>query len=297
VRVLLGSVALHLFGYWMFWGPWNFSWLWGRGTRVLGPIYAMPLTVPLVLAGLPVLMAWVRRHGRRGRAVVGVGIVVALAQVTSAVGQAAVDASRTRLLLEHAREARAEGPLLFDTDPPYLGHPVSELVDGVSLSATTAVPPAGAPAAQLLQLPKAVYGTGTLAYALTRQRRVEAPVVPLRVSITERRANVLVVERAGRASACALRSAEPVAVRLTPTGAEGCDGVAVPSKWAQAVGRHCPDTACVSFAVYRIEAGGGQARLTWRLLPVESSTVGVALLVDDEVVASGGHGWLRVAWG
>jgi hypothetical protein len=294
-RVLLITVAVHLAGYWAFWGPYNFSWRWQKGTRVLGPIYAMPLVVPLVLAGLPVLARWQAARPRRFRRFWALGVLVAVAQLASAVGQAAVDNSRTNLLLATAQRAMAAGPLFFDTDPAYLGHPVSGLVDGISLSAATPVPDPGGPEPQLLQLPSAVYGTGTLTYALTREQRVEAQQVALDVRLVRKRGDVLVVERAGRSTACALPYDQLVRLTLTPTGAEGCDGRGVPVEWGKQVYRRCPDASCVALAVYKRADDGGSDRIAWRRLPVQTTSRGVALLADGAVVASSGQGWLRVA--
>lgn len=300
-RALLVATLVHVVGYWAFWGPWVFSVQWAKGTRVLGPIYAMPLVVPLVLAGLPVLARWWERRPRVVGGLITLGVLVAVAQLVSAVSQAAIDAGRTNLLLSLARKAQSEGPLLFDTDPPYLGHPVSQFVDGISLSPFTAVPDPGMAEPQLLQLPQAVYGTDTLSYALTREQRVEASQVSFDVrlmNIDARRvkgkSDRLVVERAGEVGACPLPIGATIHVTLTPSVAEGCSGMEPPGKWMADGHRRCADTACLALAVYHLNNDGTFSLIAWRSLPVRTTTKSVALLVDGPIVSSSGNGWLRV---
>jgi hypothetical protein len=303
-RALVAATVAYLAGYWMFWGPWNFSVLWGDGTRVLGPIYAMAVTVPIVVTGLPVALSWMARHGRWVRVVVALLMVVGAAQLVSAVDQAGIDAGRTSDLLDLAARSRAQGPLLFDTDPPYLGHPVSNLVDGIGLSAYTDVPAAGTTPPQLLQLPEAVYGPHTLNYALTREDRVEAGELDVRVSILQRHADVLVVERGGHTRACALAHDSPdrsepsvgtATIRITTTDVLGCDDAPVPAKWQRQTSQRCTDTSCVMLAVFRVDHSGATSRLTLRMLPVSTTGTSVAMLEDATVVASSGDGWLRVS--
>lgn len=292
VRVLLACTAVHLVGYFFFWGPYNFSVRWGRGTRVLGPIYAVPLVVPVVLAGLPVLLDWLPRS-RRLRQLAVVAGAVAVVQLGSAVVQASVDAGRTRTLLAAADRGRVGGLVRTDADPPYLGSPVSRLVDGVGLAAWLPVPPLGEPVPDLLQMPKAVYGTGRLAYALTRQQRVAGAAVELAVTLVDdRTADVLVVERAGRATACAFRPR--VAVTVTPTGTSGCDDRAVPPGWPRNTSRRCPDLTCLVLVPYREDGNGDLRRRGWRQLQVATSDATVALVVDAELRESSGDGWVRV---
>ena len=290
VRVLLAAVAVQVAGYSVFWGPWNFSVLWGLGTRVLGPIYAVPLLTPVVLAALPVLARWRRARPRAVTALAAVAVVVSLAQLGSAVLQGAEDEGRTDTLLALADRGRALGPLLLDVDPPYLGHPVSEMTEGLRLADKTPVPAAGAPSPALLQLPGAAYGTSRLAYALSTQRRVEGPEVALDVGLAGGRGELLVVERGGRTTACAARA--DVHVVLTAETVTGCAGVAVPASWYRMDSRRCPDTSCVALAVYGRTASGALKRVAWRRPQVAP---GPALLVDDVLVASSGRGWLRVA--
>ena len=77
-RVLLVGVLVLLVAYTAFWGPYNYTFLWKQGARVMGPVYGVALLVPVVLAGLPVLKEWLaarrlrarpgrRRRPRRGR--------------------------------------------------------------------------------------------------------------------------------------------------------------------------------------------------------------------------------------
>ena len=291
VRVLLVCAGVQVLGYAAFWGPWNFSVLWGRGTRVLGPIYAVPLVVPVALAGLPVLRDWLARSVQLRRLAVVAGLVC-LAQLVSAVVQSALDERRTDAVLDAAQRGRVDGVLRYDADPPYLGHPVSGLVDGTVPAALAPVPAAGAPVADLLQLPKAVYGTSGLSYALSRQVRVEGAVLPLDVELVGRTADVLVVERAGRATACPLTA--QVRVTLTPTGTAGCDSAPVPRGWPLNTARHCADTSCLVLAVYRRDSSGELRRRNWRQLQVDTDPGRVATVVDGEQLEARGDGWIRI---
>lgn len=290
-RVLLVCAAVQVVGYAAFWGPWNFSVLWGRGTRVLGPIYTVPLVVPVALAGVPVLRDWLTRSRQLRRLAVVAG-VVCVAQLGSAVVQSGLDQRRTDTVLAAAARGRVDGVVRYDADPPYLGHPVSGLVAGAELAAFAPVPAAGTPVPDLLQLPKSVYGTAELAYALSEQRRVEGPTLALQVTLVERAGDVLVVERAGRATACPLRVQVPVT--LTPTGTTGCDSSPVPPGWPLNTSRRCPDTSCLVFAVYVRDSRGRLRRREWRQLQVATGPATVATVVDGRRLESGGNGWLRV---
>jgi len=294
VRVLLASVAVHLVGYATFWGPFNFSVLWGRGLRVMGPLYTVAVLVPVVVAGLPVLRGWVARE-RRLRPLVAVAAVVGVAQLASACFQAAVDDGRTDLLVELAAQASTETPVLLDVDPPYLGHPVTGMVAGAALAAYAPVPAAGAPLPQLLQLPRTVYGVRVLTYALTQEVRVAGPSVPLQVQLVGRRSDVLVAMRGGRSTAC--RMGPTVALTVTPGGVSGCDGEAVPGRWESDDARHCTDDSCLVVVLFREGDDGVLRRRGWRQLPVQTTADGVAMLADGPVLRSQATGWIRVTAG
>ncbi len=286
VRLLLAAAGVHLLGYLAFWGPWNFSVLWGRGTTVLGPIYAVPLVVPVVLAGLPVLRGWLAAS--RDRAAAGRGRRRARrrsARLGGLSGRGGRPAHRDVLAV--AERGRVGGVVRLDVDPPYLGHPVSGLVAGTVLAALSPVPPAGEPLPDLLQLPSAVYRGALLSYARQRQVRLAGPAVPLEVSLVGRPADVLVVERAGRTTACALVGAVPVAV--TAVGVTGCDSAPVPRGWPLNTARRCPDTSCLVLAVYRADSSGDLRRRGWRQLAVDTAGRAVALVADGALRESAGR--------
>ena len=261
-RMLLASAGLLLAGYAVFWGPWNFSWVWGIGVRVLGPIYAMPLVVPIVLAGLPVLER--RRTARpvRWRRWGVVAGVLTVAQLGFALQQAAVDAGRTDRVLAVAQRARARGPLLVDVDPPYLGHPASGIVNDAALVAHMPVPPPGRrttapapPAAQAdlrLRRPDLRRHPGAAGRGpggLTRRDARRRP--------RERRAGRRAP--AGRTAACPLGDGRQL--RIDANGASGCDGSAIPRRWQRDVHRRCSDASCLALAVFRLGVEGGPSDL------------------------------------
>ena len=293
IRVLLAGVLLMLVAYTAFWGPYNYTLLWKQGNRIMGPVYAVPLVVPVVLAGWPVVRGWLARRAVRGLA--WVAVVVAVVQLVAALAYAGVDAGRTDTLLDVTAAARAQGSLLIDVDPPYLGHPVTGLVEGAALATYATVPPAGAPLPELLHLPRSVYGLRTFVWSLQRTQRLAGPEVALQVSLAGRRSDVLVVERAGQATACEL--GRGVRVTVTPTGTTGCTGVAVPERWTSSAFRRCPDTSCVGLGIFREDGDGRLNRQAWRQLPVQTDAGGVALLADGEQLDGQGGGWVGVTPG
>ena len=290
-RVLLVGVLVLLVAYTAFWGPYNYTFLWKQGARVMGPVYGVALLVPVVLAGLPVLKEWLAAR-RLVRGLAGLAVLVALTQLVAAVVYATVDARRTDILLRATAGPRAAGSLLINVDPPYLGHPVTGLVAGAALSAYAPVPAAGEPLPTMLQLPRSVYGLRDFVYAVQETVRLEGPEVPVRVSLAGRRSDVLVVERDGRATACDLFRGVDIAV--TPTGSTGCTGVPVPAKWTDNPFRHCPDTSCVALAVFREDGSGLLRRQAWRQLPVANGPGTVALLADGRQLEGVGSGWVSV---
>jgi hypothetical protein len=72
-RVLLAGVLVLLLAYTAFWGPYNYTFLWKQGAKIMGPVYGVALLVPVVIAALPVLQGWLAaRRWVRGLAVVAV---------------------------------------------------------------------------------------------------------------------------------------------------------------------------------------------------------------------------------
>jgi hypothetical protein len=298
-RMLIVLVVVHLAGYAIFWGPWNISIHWGGANRLLGPVYAMPLVVLIVLTGLPVLLRWRAERPTLIWSLTLVGLVIALGQLGSALWQASIDLGRTERVLAAAdRAGERGGTVLIGVDPPYLGNPVTHLVHGYAIASAFPVPraeaEAEAEAPRLLQLPRTVYGSPMLSYVVTQQRRLESSEIPLEVRLVERDADVLVVERAGRTTACALPPGRAVPIVLTPQGHRGCEGQPVPARWERDVTRHCPDDSCVAIAAFR-RRSGQLRRVVWRKLPVDTSAGTVALLVDGEPLEWSGNGWLRVS--
>jgi hypothetical protein len=291
-RLLLVLIAVHLAGYLVFWGPWNISIHWGGANRVLGPVYAMPVLAMVVVAGLPVLTQWWQQRRRFVRALAVCSITVVAAQLAFAVWQASIDSRRTDEVLAVANRARGVGPLLVDVDPPYLGNPVTGLIYGVALATFSPVPAPGSDLPELLQL-RRVYGAAQLTYVVTQQQRVEGAAVPIEIRLVGRRADLLVVERGGHSTACALTD-QPVRVLVTPAAHLGCDGAVVPARWTRDTTRRCLDTSCLSVAVYRTTSGHLE-RLIWRRLPVQRSANTVAMLVDGPQIEAAGRGWLIVA--
>lgn len=312
--ILLAAGGTLLLGYLPFWGPWNATLLWG-GTRVVGPFYAMPLLVPVTLAALPVL----RQLRTRAPRLVLAGIVLALlgnaAQLGVAVSGAAGDAGRTERVVA-AVSAWAPGRVLVDADPPYLGHPVGALVDDLTargaaprfaLASRAAVPAGGAPLPALLSLPDDAYASRQLNFRLARAVRSSGAQVRLVVDRVgtggageggglARGAlggDLLVVERAGRPSACRL-ALGIASVTVTPDAVLGCAGAAVPTSYLRDPTRRCADAGCVTLAFYRPGGRDGQTRVQWRRLPVATDGGQVALLTDGATVAEAGRGWVSV---
>ena len=288
-RLLLVGVLVLLVAYTAFWGPYNYTFLWKQGARVMGPVYGVALLVPVVLAGLPVLKDWLAAR-RSIRVLAGIAVVVAVGQLVAAVAYATVDARRTDTLLDVTEAARGDGSLLISVDPPYLGHPVTGLVEGAALAAYAPVPAAGEPLPTMLQLPRSVYGIRDFVYAVQETVRLEGPEVGLRVALAGRRSDVLVVERDGRATACDLVHGVDMAV--TPTGSTGCTGVPVPERWTESPFRHCPDTSCVALGIFREDGSGVLRRQAWRQLPVQTGPDRVALLADGRQLTAVGDGWV-----
>ena len=288
-RVLQVGVLVLLIAYTAFWGPYNYTFLWKQGAKVMGPVYGVALLVPVVLAGLPLLKEWLAAR-RWVRALAVVAALVALGQLVAACLFAASDARRTDTLLRVTAQARATDSLLVDVDPPYLGHPVTDLVAGTALSAYAPVPAAGEPLPTMLHLPRSVYGIRDFVWAMQETVRLEGPEVALRVSLAGRRSDVLVVERDGRSTACDLFRG--VDITVTPEGTTGCTGVPVPERWTENAFRHCPDRSCVSLAVFREDSVGELGRQAWRQLPVQTSPGSVALLADGRQLGGTGDGWV-----
>lgn len=303
VRLLLASCGLFLAGYLAFWGPYNVSVLWG-GTRVVGPFYAIPLLVPLVLAAVPSLHVQAVARPRLVVPLILLAAVPTVVQSVAGVQQARIDASRTALVLAVAQGAKDSGPLLLDADPPYLGHPVSGLVNdpgarGWPLLLASQVDPALVPPrAQLLQLPRDPYRPGRpLSYSL----RDQVPVTGARVAVEVRRAGgdpaeILVLERGGTTRACRAGTSASLVLR-EDTWSSDCDGSPVPAGWTTEPYRRCLDSSCLAVATYERRPSGALVRTAWRRLAVGQAAGSVSTLLDGRSRSASGGGWLVLAPG
>jgi hypothetical protein len=308
---VLGGVGLLLVTYACFWGPFNASRIWG-GPFTIGPFYALAVEVPLVLAAVPVLARLRHRDPRRVAVLLTAAALLNGVQLADALRRAEHQADRTREVLAVADLSRPRH-LLFDVDPPYLGHPVAGLVntvgdpDRIALAAYLPVPPE-ADGTMLLQQFGDVYGRRTPSYALTSEVRSAGPQVRLELARAGRgarsRADVLVVERNGQASACTTGPQGQATVTVTPTGTTGCTGVQVPRPWVREAYRRCAGTDCLSVGLFRYNTHAVTRRparvarmVVSRRLPVATTATGVALLTDGDVVRSSGQGWLVVRAG
>jgi hypothetical protein len=286
--VALASLALPV-TYLAFWGPYSASVLWG-GTSVIGPFYALPL-----LPAIALLVASAR-PSRLLAGAVALGLLVNAATAANALYDAAGHDRRTDTILRLA-DAHG-GPLLVDSDPPYLGHPVSALRnDGrdAPVLVASVLDPAGLAGAveraALLQLPGDTY-RGAFAYSLREVVPYAAAEPVLVVRRTGAAGEVLVVERGGRRWACRV-DVQGVRLRLTAGGVSGCEGGEVPASWGREPYRGCATDECVTLAFHRL------GRLTgWRRVVVGRAPGGGLLVpVDGPVVEQRGRGWVEITRG
>lgn len=285
--VVGSSLALPV-AYLGFWGPYHASVLWD-GTDTVGAFYAMPLlpAIGLVVAslGLP------RR--RAATVVVVAALVTNVTQAAFAVVNAHAGATRTGTLLRLADEARAVGTLLLDTDPPYLGHPVSALRNApgersvLLANALDSVPPG----ARLLQIPGDVYSPGGYGYSMREVETFASPAPVLSVRHVGFRNEVMVVSRLGRAWACAGSTAR---IEVTAGGIAGCTGATLPPEIDDY--RMCRRADCVSVSFHR-EIEGEPFVMAWRWLPLVRSGNTWVVPVDGRVVEQSGRGWIEVTRG
>jgi len=285
-RLLLGSAALLLAAYAVFWGPWNASLEWG-GTRTIGPFYSLALLPPLVLAAMTVAVRWTP-----------VLVVALLAVSTPVVGQVEEAMDRAR---DHGRRtadvlAQLDPAVttVLDVDPPYMGHPVSAL-GGPDEVLSAEVPASALPPGpvRLLQVPGYTYGEGAMAYALRDLVVSTGPSVRLTVTRPGFAADELViVSRGGVRTAC--RQGAAVELVVGPTSVTGCAGEPVPAKQAIVPYRDCAEPDCLSVSTLTPDGSGGWFVGGWRRLPLEVRDGTVALVTDGPVRASVGRGWVQV---
>jgi hypothetical protein len=283
-RLLVSCSGLALVAYFCFWGPWHASVYWG-GTRTLGPFYSLALVVPFVLVAFTAevrtrLLVWL----------VGLACIHPVVHAVDAFGDVRRDRRATTAIVALVRDG---GATLIDADPPYLGHPVSGLWQPGTLLASR-VPPAALPAGPWRMVVVDGYPyRGRARYQLRAMRLSQGPVVRLRVRRTGfGPGEILVVSRAGRATAC--RQGRGVTLTLTGTGVTGCAGEQVPAMWARRPYRSCPDASCLIVSSFTRIGPGKWKEGGWRRLPVDGVAGSVRLLTDGAALRSAGAGWISV---
>ncbi len=300
LRTLLCSVGLFLLGYLTFWGPYFASILWG-GVRTVGPFYALPLLLPAALAATAFVDTLRRAWSICLIPLALFAFVLNARQAVGAAGLARQEARQTAAVLNAVDSVPAGQQILVLADPPYLGHPVSGLVnqaggERLALAGRFPVPTTSAGTPELLELPRAYPRVGPSSFVLRRTILSSGRRVPLAVSVSRAVAPVnvqdlLVVSRAGRSRGCRLATA---AVVLDSSSFSGCSGAPVPGSWSRDLTRQCRTPSCLSLAVYDSAPGRLPRRMAWRRLPTDVTQLGVSLLTDGPVLRSSGGDWITV---
>jgi hypothetical protein len=287
-RLLVGCSALTLAAYFCFWGPWHASIYWGW-TRTVGPFYSIALFPPVVLAALRV--PW------RPRTMTALLLIGSLHPAVHS-----VDVWH-RMHRDHRAtdEIRAlldpNVPLLVDADPPYLGHPVSDLWQPNTYLASWLPPsrvtggtwrmlvlnsypyrPVGKPQYDLRQV--VVSSGATVGLQIGRIGKSKTP-------------QLLVLSRGGVTTACA-QPVGGVQVVLTATGVTGCTGMPVPHSWAKRPYRSCPDSSCLIVTWFAETPQGKWRAGPWRRLPVDVVNGQVRVVTDGKTLKKSGSGWIAV---
>jgi len=298
LRWLAACGAAFAVGYLCFWGPWNASVLW-TGTRALGPFYALAVLVPLIA-----LAASVQVRRLRALAAVGVGLAVVASgvQLGSGVALAAKqDAVTTELLAAATRAQEGAQQVLVGSSDPYLGHPVSALLnpvaddDALAVAGLTPAAPEG-DRRVLLQIPANPYA-GPVAVDVVRQRRVAGPRLTLDVGYPGPRRYgtlVLVVAVGPFWTGCAVGPHGATTVELSARALPRCLAPARavyrlhPSVVDPCAGR-CLRLNLLSYGPHR-----PMTVFASRRLAIDTHGGVIATLVDGQVLLAHGGGWLSV---
>jgi hypothetical protein len=286
-RLLVGCSALTLGAYFCFWGPWHASVYWGW-TRTVGPFYSIALFPPVVLAALRV--PW---RPRTMTALLALGSLHPAIHSVDVWHRMHRDHRATEQILALLDP---KVPTLLDADPPYLGHPVSELWQPTTYLASWLSPSRVTSTWRMLVLDSYPYRpVGKPQYDL-RQVVVNAGSdVGLQIARVgkSKTAQLLVISRGGVATAC-LQPAGGVHVNLTATGVTGCTGMPVPHSWARRPYRACPDDSCLIVTWFAQTPQGKWRAGPWRRLPVEVANGQVRLVTDGKTIKKSGSGWISV---
>jgi hypothetical protein len=304
-RLLCAAAVLYLAGYFPFWGPWNASLLWGGPTR-LGPMYALPTLAVVALLTAPVVVRVFDRATSSGLRRWALAIAVVAVATDGAQAAVAGYELAGRAVVSHQIVAAADripprSLVLLDVDHPYLGHPVSLLVNDPgkppryaleSELPWAALPPASTPLFAL-QIPGDPYGARA-SWLVTRLRPVAAGTV-LSARPSNAADGVLVLERAGTTEACLLRAGTEARLRVTASGLEVmCDRTAVPARWLEGDNYYhrCTSDGCLALGWFPDVGSGGLRLADWRRVATSTDAQLPRLLTDTAVVDEHGRGGL-----
>lgn len=285
-NLMLWSAGLFLLGYLVFWGPYSASIIW-RGPRFVGPFYAFALLVPVVVFGMPLLVAGFRRQPVIGAVLVVAALSINGFQLVTAFRGDARDGRRTAAVLSAIDTLPRDDVLLVQADPAYLGHPVSAInlrsdMPGLHLAPRTD-PSALDPSRQvaLLLLDPGFYDRAiTEPFALVPQRRVSADRLQFQIAGPSP-ADVVAVAVNGRIAACAGAVTVTAAVD-TPGTDVTCTGktVAAPDFPALAP---CPTARCLDVLAFPTDEAGRAQPPSLRRLVVGTGggSAGLTAYVDQ----------------
>lgn len=285
VALLLATAGTFLAGYFVFWGPYNASVTFG-GTKVVGPFYALVLLPPLTIAAV----WWVARQPRRSLLLVAPvvlgGLFLSGWQLDHALGINSRFADRTSAVLDAVAAVPARDLLVVQTQPAYLGHPISDL-DGLSGPTTllgSRLDPLAVPADRpmtMLLLASDVYNVPRPdAFALVPQRRVSGRQLRLEVSgPSSGPEGVTVVATPSGSTTCASRAPIGLSVALGRVEVS-CQRVHPTIRIRPIIRPACPTRLCVGLAAYETNDRGRHRLISTRRVVVGARGPDLVAFVD-----------------
>jgi hypothetical protein len=303
LRWLAASTGIFFLGYLYFWGPWNASVLWG-GPKTIGPFYALAVLVPITALACSVRITLSQREFRL---VGGLAALVAVAlsgdQFATGFSHAHGQSGATDQVLAAVEVGRSSAQsLMIEAGAPYLGHPVSEVLNAIGSSevASNTVPPLGHRSSVLLQLPGDPYGSNGPNVDLVRQRLLTGRKVlvtvgyDLPVSRAPQAASyALLVQVGSSRMLCAVNARHTALVSLSPAGPRCLALSAVPLRVIGPSSDSCGG-ACIDLTLFRFGPGRAVHHAASRHLLERVIGRQVEVFVDGALITEHGAGWLTV---